>query len=103
MSIFRSLIIAAVASAGFAGVAFARDAVFTVKLDTPVSEQTRIIAQNTIWTCEGDTCRARANHASTVRACRQLVREIGARIISYGPQGDELTAEEIARCNEVRN
>jgi hypothetical protein len=37
-----------------------------------------------------------------VRACRQLVREIGARVTAYGPEGDELTAEEIARCNGER-
>lgn len=95
----RSLAIALLASASFAGAAYARDAVFTVKLEAPVAEQTRVIAQNTVWTCEGDTCRARPSHASSVRACRQFAREIGARITSYGPEGDELTADEIARCN----
>jgi hypothetical protein len=34
-----------------------------------------------------------------VRACRQFVRESGARVVAYGPAGDELSAEEIARCN----
>jgi hypothetical protein len=95
----RSLVLAVVVAAGFAGAAHARDAIFTVKLEAPVAEQTRVITQNTIWTCEGDTCRARPSHASTVRACRQFVRELGARVTAYGPDGDELTAEEIARCN----
>ena len=96
----RSLAIALVlASAGFAGAAYARDPVFTVKLEAPVAEQTRVIAQSTVWTCEGDTCRARPSHASSVRACRQFVRESGARVTAYGPEGDELTADEIARCN----
>ncbi|MBY0563361.1 MAG: hypothetical protein K2P58_04160 [Hyphomonadaceae bacterium] len=99
MSALRSVVIAALASMSFAGAAYARDAIFTARLETPVAQQTRVIAQNTIWTCEGDTCRARADHASTVRACRQLGRELDGRIVAYGPEGDELTADEIARCN----
>jgi hypothetical protein len=35
----------------------------------------------------------------SVRACRQFARESGARVVSYGAEGDELTADEIARCN----
>lgn len=97
----RSIFVAAILFAGLASPAYAQGDVFTVKLEAPVAERTQIITQNTIWTCEGDTCRARADHASTVRACRQFVRELGARVTSYGPQDDELTADEIARCNGV--
>lgn len=99
MSVVRSILIAAVASIGFAGAAYARDAVFTVKLEAPLSTQTRVIAQNTIWNCEGDTCLARSSNGTNVRACRQFVREAGVRVISYGTEGNELTADEIARCN----
>ena len=99
MSVVRSILIAALASASFAGAAYARDAVFTVKLEAPVAEQTRVIAQNTVWTCDGDTCLARADHGANVRSCRQFVRESGVRVTAYGTAGDELTADEIARCN----
>ena len=99
MNTARSIFFAALASVALAGPAFARDAVFTVKLEAPVAEQTRIIAQNTIWTCEGDTCLARPGHASNVRSCRQFVREAGIRVSAYGPEGDSLTADELARCN----
>lgn len=99
MSAIRSIVLAAVISAGFTGAAFARDPVFTIKLDAPVAEQTRVIANNAVWSCEGDTCLARPTHAATVRACRQFVRESGARVISYGSEADQLTAEEVARCN----
>jgi hypothetical protein len=100
MSVVRSLMIAAVLSAGLAAPALARDPVFTIKLQAPLAEPTRVIAQNTIWNCEGDTCSARPSHAATVRSCRQFVREAGdVRVIAYGPQGDELSADEIARCN----
>jgi hypothetical protein len=99
MSVIRSLVLAAAMSAAFAAPAFARDPVFTAKLEAPVSEATRVIAQSAVWNCEGDTCLARPTHAATVRACRQFVREAGARVIAYGPAGGELSADEIARCN----
>jgi hypothetical protein len=100
MSVVRSLVLAAVLTAGFAAPALARDPVFTIKLEAPVSEQTRVIAQNAIWTCEGDTCLARTLTAWSARACRQFVREAGdVRIVSYGTDGRELSAAEIARCN----
>ncbi len=99
MSASKSLLVATIASLAFAGAAYARDAVFTAKLEAPVAEQTRVIAQNTIWNCAGDTCVARPNHASTVRSCRQFVRHSGARVVAYGPAGNELSADEIARCN----
>jgi hypothetical protein len=99
MSALRTILVAAVVSAGFVGAAYARDPVFTVKLEAPVAEQTRVIAQNTVWNCSGDTCLARPTHAASVRACRQFVRESGARVSGYGPAGNELDADEIARCN----
>ncbi len=97
MNALKTLLVAALASTAFTGAAFARD-VFTVKLAAPAAEA-RVITQNTVWNCSGDTCVARPDHASTVRACRQFAREAGVRVISYGPAGDELTADEIARCN----
>lgn len=98
MSAMKSLLIASLASVAFAGAAYARDAVFTAKLEAPISES-RVIALETIWNCEGDTCVARPNHSASVRACRQFARESGARVVAYGPEGNELTADEIARCN----
>lgn len=97
-AVAKTVLIAALFGLGLSGAAFARDQVFTVKLATPVAEQTRVIAQSTIWNCEGDTCIASASHAVTVRNCRQFVREAGP-VVSYGPVGGELTADEIARCN----
>lgn len=98
MNAVRTIALAAALTIGFAGAAFARDPVFTATLDTPSSEA-RVIAQNAIWNCEGATCVARADHAVSVRACRQLVRETGGRVVSYGTETQQLTADEIARCN----
>lgn len=100
MSAIRSLIIAAVVSAGFAAPAFARDPVFTVQLSAPLADGTRVIAQNAIWDCEGETCVARPSHAVSVRACRQFVREAGdVRVVAYGTEERTLSGDEIARCN----
>ena len=99
MSALRSFVAAAVISAAFVAPAFARD-VYTIKLAAPVAEQTRVIALNTIWDCEGDTCVARADHGANVRSCRQFVRESnGLSIVSYAGGNDQLSADEIARCN----
>jgi len=99
MSALRSIVAAAVLSAAFITPAFARD-VYTIKLAAPVAEQTRVIALNTIWDCNGDTCVARADHGANVRSCRQFVREAnGLRVTSYGTPDDALSADEIARCN----
>jgi hypothetical protein len=95
----KTLLIAALFGAGLTGAAFARDQVFTARLATPVAEQTRVIALNALWSCEGDACRASVRHDASVRACRQFVREAGQAVTAYGPEGGELNAEEIARCN----
>jgi len=98
-SALNSILIAAVASAAFAGAAYARNTeVFTVKLEAPAA-QSRVIASNAIWNCDGDTCVARPSHTASVRECRQFVRESGARVTAYGPESDPLSADEIARCN----
>jgi hypothetical protein len=108
MSIIRSTLIAAVMTVGFAGAAYARDAVATIRLAAPASDA-QVIAINTLWNCDGDTCRARPNHAISVRACRQFLREAGpgARVIAYGADDRALSGDELARCNgdtlEARN
>jgi len=99
MSALRSIVAAAVISAAFVAPAFARE-VYTIRLAQPVAEQTRVIALNTIWDCNGDTCVARADHGANVRSCRHFVRQSnGLRIASYGTAGAQLSSDELARCN----
>ena len=99
MSAIKSVLAAVVLAASFAGVAYAQGETFTAKLATPVAERTQVIANSTVWICNTDTCLARPTHASTVRACRILARETGARIVAYGPESRQLNADELARCN----
>lgn len=95
----RSIVLSALASVVLVGPAFARDPVFTARVEAPVAAGNRVIAQNTLWNCDGDTCRARPSHGVSVRACRQFARESGARVVAYGSEARSLSADEIARCN----
>jgi hypothetical protein len=94
----KSVLVASVLVLSLGGVAHARDQVFSARLANPTAERVEIIAQDTLWRCEADSCQAVARHSPTVRACRQFVREAGP-VVSYGPAGDELSADELARCN----
>jgi len=100
MSIVRSAVIAVLMTAGLAGVAHARGELATIRLAAPVEARTEVIASNTLWICNGDTCLARPNHGISVRACRQFIRQAGAvQVASYGDERRQLNADEIARCN----
>lgn len=98
MTAFKSILAAAVLSTAFTGLAYAEGSTFTAKVEaTPA--QTRLIAINTMWNCSGDTCIAHPNHAVSVRACRQFAHQAGVRVTAYGNQAQQLSAEELARCN----
>lgn len=98
MTAVRTLILAAAIGMGVAGVAYARNAVFTATFEAP-AQQSQVIAVNTLWNCEGNTCVARPDHGVNVRSCRILAREAGARITAYGDETRQLTADELGRCN----
>ena len=97
MTAFKSIIAAAVLSSAFAGAAYAQNQTFTVKVDGQA--QARVIALNTMWNCSGDTCVAHPDHAVSVRACRQFAHQAGVRVTAYGTDQQQLSADEIARCN----
>ncbi|MBL8548573.1 MAG: hypothetical protein JNJ73_01205 [Hyphomonadaceae bacterium] len=98
LSVVKSVAVAAVLSAAFAAPAFARGEVFTARLQAPAGSE-RVIAQSTVWSCLGDSCVARPDHASSVRACRAFVREAGP-VTAYGPDNARLNEQELAACNE---
>ncbi len=74
---------------------------FTAALANPVEDGTEIIANRAIWTCDGDTCVAElARKSPTVRACKQVAKEIG-QLAGFSSENGELTAEELAECNSA--
>lgn len=104
MSIIRITVLAALLSAGLAGAASARE-LATVRLAAPYEGGAQVIALNTLWSCTGDTCLARPTHGINVRSCRQFIREAGGnvRVVAYGNEERQLSADEIARCNGDAN
>lgn len=103
MNAVRLFVLAAALSLGAAGAAHAQRAnpIFTATFESPAAER-QVIAVSTLWNCEGATCVARPAHGVNVRSCRQLVREVGARVTAYGNEQVQLTPDEIARCNGAR-
>jgi hypothetical protein len=102
MTTFNSIIAAAILSTAFVGAAYAQGSTFTAKVEGQAA-QTRLIAINTMWNCSGDTCIAHPNHAVSVRACRQFAHEAGVRVTAYGTEQQQLSSEELARCNGDAN
>ncbi len=102
MSLSRlSIAAAALAlSALFASPAIARDRVFVADLQAPVAERVQLIANSSIWVCEGARCTARAASTASVSGCRDLARRVGP-VNSYGTATAPFTPERLAACNEA--
>lgn len=72
---------------------------FTAELETPKAEKERISAYDVVWVCEADTCEAYLDRkTATVRVCKKVVSEIGP-IKSFGTSEDQLSDDEVAKCN----
>ena len=93
----KTILIAAVLGAGLVGAAEARNTTVTAQLSQPVAARTQVIADNAVWTCNGDTCIASVREAD-VRSCRQFVREAGP-VLAFGATNASFGADELARCN----
>jgi hypothetical protein len=90
-------LILAIALAGAAGQA--SDAgQFTATLKTPLTEPKTVVRGQTAWRCGQAECRATvvADDTRNWRACRDLVRAVGA-VSAYGA----LDAAALAKCNEA--
>jgi hypothetical protein len=81
------------------GVASARELV-TVKLEKPVAQETKVIANGAVFTCVGDSCTGYLRVTADVRGCRQLTKEVG-RVTNFGETDKSLNEGELARCNAV--
>ena len=75
----------------------AGNAYYTAKLAAPASDS-RAVAGGVAWACEGTTCVANKTGARPLRVCRGLNRKFG-EVASFTANGEELPAEELAKCN----
>lgn len=72
-------------------------AYYSATLSAPAGED-RAVAGGVAWTCEGSTCVANKTSARPLRVCRGLNRKFG-EVASFSANGEELPAEELAKCN----
>ncbi|TCD02093.1 hypothetical protein EYB45_10495 [Erythrobacteraceae bacterium CFH 75059] len=105
MNSIRTIIAAsAVAAAGMFGVGAPVTAApsgtpsaVTAVLAAPARDA-RVVAGNTLWLCQGETCVARAAAARPSRLCRDLKRKAGT-VVSLTVNGTALDSAALARCN----
>jgi hypothetical protein len=99
MPALRSLALVMAAAAAFAAPALAADgpAHYRAELSAPAAKP-QVVAGGLLWRCEGTECRAAKDNSRPLTVCRKLARETAA-IVRFSAAGQELPADELARCN----
>lgn len=82
---------------GAAPVNAAGNAYYSATLAAPASE-TKAVADGVAWACKDATCVANKTSARPLRVCRALNRKFG-EVATFKVDGQELPAEELAKCN----
>jgi hypothetical protein len=95
-------IIAAAAALAFTVPAFA--GTFTVELSDPLPARKNLVAEKTVWDCDGAICSAELKRKKvSVRTCKKIAKKAGT-VIRFTNGKSELTAEQLEVCNTaVRN
>jgi hypothetical protein len=70
---------------------------YTAKLSAPASEA-RMVSDGVAWSCKDATCVANKTSARPLRVCRALNRKVG-EVAEFKIEGEQLAAEELAKCN----
>ncbi len=73
---------------------------YQVQLAAPTSE-TRSVAGDVIWSCDGASCVAPRGTSRPGVMCARFVRHFGT-VQSFVANGEALDAEALARCNAAR-
>ncbi|MGE3690633.1 MAG: hypothetical protein AB7F98_04560 [Novosphingobium sp.] len=87
------------AAATSPALAMARGGAYAATLSSPLPQPRREIVDGAVWRCDADRCAAPASGARAITVCTKVSRKFGPIARFSTPQG-ELTAEELARCNE---
>lgn len=69
----------------------------TAQLAEPAQDK-RIVAGNTLWSCNGTACITRDGGSRPMRLCRDLKRKAGT-VTAFTVNGLALDSEALARCN----
>ncbi|WP_379923433.1 hypothetical protein [Erythrobacter sp. R86502] len=70
---------------------------YSATLSAPAKD-TRAVADGVAWACKDATCVAPKAAARPLRVCRSLNRKFG-EVASFKVDGEDLAAEELAKCN----
>lgn len=70
---------------------------YRAELAAPAEDAT-LVAGGLVWRCSGNECRAAKDNSRPLTVCRKLARET-AQITRFTVAGEDLPAEELARCN----
>ena len=72
---------------------------FTAKLQTPLAEPERFVADSAVWLCEGDTCVADLKRKNVrVKFCKNVAEEVGP-IVEFSNKNGALADADLASCN----
>ncbi len=72
-------------------------AYYRAELAQPASE-TRAIAGELVWACNGTSCIADKGTSRPLRICREVNRKFG-QVTSFTARGEALPAQELEKCN----
>jgi hypothetical protein len=75
----------------------AGNAYYNATLAAPASD-TKAVADGVAWACKEATCVANKTSARPLRVCRALNRKFG-EVATFKVNGEEMAAEELAKCN----
>lgn len=73
------------------------NAYYRAELAQPASE-TRAIAGDLVWACNGTSCVADKGTSRPLRICRDVNRKFG-QVTTFTAKGESLPAEQLEKCN----
>jgi hypothetical protein len=79
------------------------DTLVTASLVQPMQKPTKVIAADTLWSCDGSTCQTQISddRAMAGGVCRDLTKQVGA-LSAYDAGGASFPTDRLAKCNAVR-
>lgn len=72
-------------------------AFYRAELAQPAT-QTRAIAGDLVWTCQGTSCTANKGTSRPLRVCRDVQRKFG-EVVSFTTRNEALPSDQLAKCN----
>ena len=95
--VLPALMVAALAAAPALAIGKDSGPYYRAELAQP-APKSQVIAGGVLWMCEGTACFAVKGTGRPEVMCKRLARET-ATVVRFNYAGEELAAEDLARCN----